>query len=331
MPATYLNKLAALADRLVSRPGAYMASDAGMKRVGLANAMKLGKLYNRIRYQRRWDLHQSAYQDDLPALLNENDGHAAGPPKVRLQDGWAIDTSHSLPHLDRLLDEGAEIIRERSGRTFGDIQYPFLRYLNFPADLEKYPSLLNFVTSSELLATASDYLKTIPSLSKCLPPGVRFMESNAALDPDHHLPPRGSQLYHIDYYDSPQVYVLVLMEDVTMECGPWTFLPASVTARVARKLGYRGRGWAYRVPDEQIYRHIDRSEEIVFAYPKGTVLFIDSSRCFHFGSRNSIKPRYMMAYALQSPCRCDFAYARLSKHKYPIGPRASRLRKMVLG
>jgi hypothetical protein len=330
MAATYLDRLAAIADRLVSRPGDYMASERGMKRVGLANSMKLGKLYNRIRHRGRWNLHRNTYQNEFSALLKQNGGEGSVTPRVRLHDGWAIDTSQSLPHLDRLLEEGAEIIRQRAGRTFGDIQYPFLRYLNFPADLQTYPSLLDFITSSEMLATAGEYIGTIPVLSKCLPPGVRFMESNAALDPDNHLPPRQSQLYHIDYYDSPQVYVLVLIEDVTLECGPWTFLPASVTERVAKRLGYRGRGWPYRVLDEQIYPHVDKSEEIVFAYPRGTVLFIDSSRCFHFGSRNCVKPRYMMAYALQSPCRCDFAYARLPIQKYPIAPGASRLRKMVL-
>src|SRR5262245_12575135 len=154
------------------------------------------------------------------------------------------------------------------------------------------------------------------------------MESNAALDPDNHLPPRDSQLYHIDFYDSPQVYVLVLMEDVTAERGPWTFLPASVTDRVSRALGYRHRGMRYGVQDEDIYRHVDRSEEIVFAYPKGTVLFIDSSRCFHFGSRNAVIPRFMLMYTLQSPCRCDFAYAHLQQGRFPIKSGDSRLRRL---
>ena len=168
-------------------------------------------------------------------------------------------------------------------------------------------------------------------LSKVRPPGVRFMESNIELDPDSHLPPRDSQLYHIDFYDSPQVYVLVLMEDVTPECGPWTFLPASTTDRVAKELGYRGRGYGYRVQDADFYQHVDKSAEIVFAYPKGTVLFIDSSRCFHFGSRDAVKPRFMVMYALQSPCRRDFAYAYMPHEDFPIPKGASRLRNMILG
>jgi hypothetical protein len=40
-------------------------------------------------------------------------------------------------------------------------------------------------------------------------------------------------------------------------------------------------------------------DAIEFCYPRGTVLFIDSSACFHYGSRNSIKPRFqlMLGYA----------------------------------
>lgn len=319
------------ADRLVTRMGAYLATDAGMKRFGLSNAMRLGRLYNRIRYRHRWNLHLDAYRGELANLLQENGGDATFPPKLRMKDGWALDSSHSLPHLDRLIAEAGEIIRQRGGREHSDTQYPFLRSLLFPGDLKKYPAFLDFVTSTELLATVIDYLGTIPVLSKVRPPGVRFMESNVRLDPDSHLPPRDSQLYHIDFYDSPQVYVLVLMEDVTSESGPWTFLPASTTDRVAEKIGYRGLGYGYRVQDKEIYRHVDKSEEIVFAHPKGTVLFIDSSRCFHFGSRDAVKPRFMVMYGLQSPCRRDFAYAYMRHEEFPIPENASRLRKLVLG
>jgi hypothetical protein len=244
--------LAKSADRCVRRIGTYLATDVGMKRFGLGNAMQLGRLYNRVRYRQRWNSHLEACRAKLPGLLQENGGDPTFPPTLRIKDGWVLDSSQSLPHLDRLIEEAGEIIRERGGRKHSAIQYPFLRSLLFPGDLKKYPAFLDFVTSTELLATVIDYLGTIPVLSKVRPPGVRFMESNVKLDPDSHLPPRDSQLYHIDFYDSPQVYVLVLVEDVTPECGPWTFLPASTTDRVARELGYRGRGYGYRVQDADV-------------------------------------------------------------------------------
>jgi len=175
-----------------------------------------------------------------------------------------------------------------------------------------------------------DYMKTIPVFSKTRPPGARFMESNIKLDPDSGLPPRDSQLYHIDFYDCPMFYVLVLLEDVTMDCGPWTFLPASVSERISKKIGYREKGRGYRLQDSYVRPYIQPNEEIVFAYPKGSVLFIDSSKCLHFGSRNALLPRYMMMYGLTTPCRRDFSLAFMKPFKYPIRPGDSRLRRMVL-
>ena len=95
----------------------------------------------------------------------------------------------------------------------------------------------------------------------------------------------------------PNVYVLVLLRDTTFEHGPWTFLPRACSQIVGEKLGYWKRGKPYRVSDEEVYSVADRSQAIEFAYPRGTVLFIESSGCFHYGSRNSVIPRFQLMYA----------------------------------
>jgi hypothetical protein len=316
-------------DKMVAPLGKYAATDQAMRRWGLDNLMKVGRAYNRVRHAARARTHARAFRLEREVLLREA-GAAATTPRLQLRDGWALDTTGTLPHLDRLLDEAASVIRERGGRHFHGQQYSFMRSLLFPGDLEHFPSYLDFICSPELLAIAMDYLGTVPRLSKAQPPGVRFMESNLALDEEPHLAPRHSQLYHIDYYDSPQVYVLVALEDITPESGPWTFLSASATDRIADRIGYRRRGFGYRVPDDVIRPHILEGEEIAFTVPKGGVLFIDSSRCFHYGSRNCVKPRFMMMYGLQSPVRCDFAQTFVVHEKFPLAPDASKLRRMVL-
>lgn len=319
-------------DKCVSGFGRYAATDEAMKRWGMLRLMKWGKTYNKLRHGSRGRRHLKAWQEEKDALLRENGGASETPsiPKIRMQDGWALDTSMTLPHLDRMLEEAGNVIREKGGREFHGQQYSFMRSLLFPEDLKKNSSYLDFITSSELLATVMDYLGTIPRLSPTQPPGVRFMESNVALDTEVHLAPRASQLYHIDFYDSPQVYVLVALEDITPECGPWTFLPTTVTDRIAKEIGYREPGYGYRVKDEVIRPLIREGEEIAFTVPKGGVLFIDSARCFHFGSRNSVTPRFMMMYGLQSPVRCDFAPCFMPHQKIPVGENPSRLRQMVL-
>lgn len=318
------------ADSLVKRPGKFFATDAGMKRFGLNRLMKWGRAYNRLRFGARWKRHLEAYEKERDLLLAENSGSFQRGPKRAMQDGWLLDTSGSLPHLGELLEQSAEVIRDRGGKHHADIQYPFLRSLLFPGDLEKYPAFLDFIVSSDVLEPAMDHLGTIPMLSRTRPPGVRFMESNILLDPDSSLPPRDSQLYHIDFYDSPMVYVLVLLTDTTIQSGPWTFLPAAETEKLTKQTGYKGRGWGYRVPDEKIRPLIDPSKEIIFEGRRGAVLFIDSSQCFHFGSRNAVNPRYMMMYGLTSPCRRDFSMAFMKPFEYQTKPGDPRLRRMVL-
>ena len=326
-----MTSLRHLTDRLLRKRAQSWLKEPGMKRYGIRNIMGAAKLYNRWRYHERAQRHYNAYQTQLDPLLLENGGPDFDPrPKIVLNDGWAIDTSQSLPCLDRLLDEAGRVVRERGGKIHSDIQQPYFRNLISPEDIHKYPSWLDFITSSEILATVTHYLKTIPVLSKTRPPGIRFMESNQNLDPNPPGAFAESQLYHLDLHDTPLVYVIVLIEDVTSESGPWTFLPASVSERAAKALGNQKRGHNYRVTDEEMYRVVDPKEAIVFAYPKGTVLFIDSSRCFHYGSRRSYKPRFQMMYAYTSVSRCDFSQTFMQPYPYPIKNQDSALRKMVL-
>jgi hypothetical protein len=322
-------KVAKLTDRLL-RPTAKFWRDKwwAMKHVGIERLRSFAKRYNQWRYSDRVQAHHDAFENGFKALLRENGSLATFPPRIELRDGWARDDSQSLPHLGRVLDQATEIVRERGGKQHSGTQQPFFRSLLFPGDFEKYPAILDFILSSELLGVAGQHLGTVPVLSKTLPPGVRFMESNAALDPDWAGPFRESQLYHLDIHDTPLVYVLVLVDDVTDESGPWTFLPASVSSRAKAALRYQQPGTEYRVTDEQIYSVIDSREAISFTGKRGSVLFIDSSACFHYGSRRSIRPRFQLMYALTTPCRCDIFQTQF-ENKYPMPPDASRLRRMV--
>jgi len=318
-----------LTDRLL-RPAAKFWRDKGwaMKHVGIDRLRSFAKRYNQWRYSDRVRMHHDAFKNEFEALLRKNGTLSTFPSRIKLNDGWARDDWQRRPYLDRVLGQGGEVVRERGGKQHSGIQQPFFRSLLFPGDFEKYPAILDFILSSELLAVAAQHLRTVPVLSKTLPAGVRFMESNAALDPDWAGPFRESQLYHLDIHDTPLVYVLVLVDDVTDESGPWTFLPASVSARAKAALRYQQPGTDYRVTDEQMYSVIDSKEAISFTGKKGSVLFIDSSACFHYGSRRSVRPRFQLMYALTTPCRCDMFQTQY-ENKYPVPAGASRLRRMV--
>src|SRR6185312_16982026 len=100
--------------------------------------------------------------------------------------------------------------------------------------------------------------------------------------------------------------------------------------RAAKQLGYWSRGVPYRMSDEAIYSVVDRKDVIEFVGARGSVLFIESSGCFHYGSRNSVKPRYQLMLGYTGACRTDFSEAIMKPMVYPVRDSDSRLRKMVL-
>lgn len=314
--------------RLARKLGGFLFED-NMRRVGIANSMKIAHAYNRARYRREHAYRKRQFRDNLGELLVEN-----GPqtrPLIEMPDGWAIDTSGTLPYLDAVLEDSDRIIAERSGaRTTATGAYrSFFQDVWTDEDNERYPSFLNFAMSSDILAAIASYVQTIPVLSTTLPAGIRFVESNAEFDDQPDLP-HDSQLYHIDYYSKPLVYVLVLLRDTSFDHGPWSFLPKSVTARAKKEIGYWKRRMPYRIGDEIVYSAADKDDMIEFSYPRGSVLFIESSGCFHFGSRNSVKPRFQLMYGYSTVCRSDFAEVFMQERPFPVRETDSRLRKMLL-
>lgn len=300
-----------------------------MALLGIRNTMRMAKGYNTLRHGHLQRRRERIWREQFAVLAAEAGGSPA--PRIRLEDGWALDESGSLPHLEDLLREADEVIEERAGSSDVDDRYrAFFRNLIAVEDHARWPAFLEFGASPEILATVSDYLGFVPALSNTLPIGVRMVESGKHLDALAHLPPRDSQVFHIDPYDHPMVYVIVLVRDCTEEMGPFTFLPASVSRRAAEELGYWSRGRPYRLSDEEIYSVVDREETRRLTYPRGTVLFIDTSRCFHYGARDGEQPRFQSMYAYTSVCRSDFSESYMPRPRFPSRSADSRLKRLTI-
>jgi hypothetical protein len=317
-------------DALLRPLGAHFDRDK-MKALGIEKTMKIAYKYNRFQWGRYEDGRRKLFETRFDDLLANNDDSQKLDGEIK--DGYYLDTSLSLPYLDETLEEGNRIIEERSGRNEKDARYrSFFRNIVPPDALNQYPALLKFITSSAVVDIISRYLGFVPCLSTWLPEGVRFVESGMEFDAESHLPPRDSQLYHIDPYCSPMVYFIVLMRDTTIRNGPFTWMGASASDEVKKATGYWKKGHGYRLSDEQVYDAVGKEPENIMTYPAGTALFIDTSRCLHFGSRNCIEPRYQVMYGFMSPCRSDFSDSiRMKLHyDFPSCEDDSELRKLIL-
>src|SRR5256886_12089705 len=212
-----------------------MASN--MKALGIRRTRTVALSYNRFRL-REFDQHrQRLYRERFNELLADN-GPAIGSDNV-MGNGWALDASRTLPGIDELIAEAEEIIAERGLKATKrpDTYRAFFQNIAKPEDTEKYPSILNFALSSSALTTVCRYMESISVLSGTLPPGIRLAESSASFDAKFS-PFRDSQLFHLDYYSDPMVYIIVLLRDVTAKSGPFRWVPAAESQAAVAKLKY---------------------------------------------------------------------------------------------
>jgi hypothetical protein len=126
------------------------------------------------------------------------------------------------------------------------------------------------------------------------------------------------------------VYIIVLLRDVTAKSGPFRWVPAAESQAAVSKLKYWEKGTPYRLQDDEFYSVVDPKSVHELAYPKGAVLFIDPSRCFHYGSRDAVIPRYQMMYGFSPLCRTDFSEQTMKPLRYHVRAQDSQLRKLVL-
>jgi hypothetical protein len=296
------------------------------RRLGLRTTGAMARRFNRGG-ERFVDYRRRLYEERFDELLEANGGRPAEP--IVLNDGFAFDESRSLPHLDALLADGEDLIERYAGGIY-ELEKAYLQDISPDSAMDTHPSLLDFVTSSEVVAAAAPAFGFVPALPGTIPQGVRLMESSTEHDPDADGPWRGSQMYHCDYHSSPTVYVIVALRDIDPEDGPLHFIGKAASRRVIEKLGYGRRGVPYRLTDEAVYSVVDPSEVERFAVPAGTVLFIESSACFHFGSRRPAKPRFQLQYSFASPVRSDFLELWRPQRVFPVRPSDSELRRLVL-
>lgn len=293
-----------------------------MRRFGQRRTQQMARRFNR--HGREWlRFRERLYEERFPELVG------ALETRLEMSDGFVVDDSHSLPHLDALLKQGEEMVERYGGRKW-EHEKPFLQNINPESAVDEYPALLDLITSPEVVAAVAPTFGYVPQLSGALPRGVRLMESSTKFDPDADGPLRESQLYHLDYHSTPTVYVVVALRDIGPDDGPLHFLGAAASRRVAEALDYGARGVPYRLTDEQVMSVADPGEVHRFSVPRGTVLFIESSACFHFGSRRPLNDRYQVQYAFTSPVRNDFLELWRPQRVYPLGETDSELRRVVL-
>jgi hypothetical protein len=140
-----------------------------------------------------------------------------------------------------------------------------------------------------LLGVASRYLGVLPVLGS-----VRILYS-----PNSNDALVSSQKFHVDPEGARQIKLFMAIRDVTKDHGPFTFVPKSLSQKMLESGRRRFR--STRVEDADIMKFAPQSEWVVHVGKPGDGVFVDTSGCFHFGSRQSKHPRYLLFVQYHDP------------------------------
>lgn len=132
---------------------------------------------------------------------------------------------------------------------------------------------MRFALQDAIVRLATAYLGEVPYLSS-----VQIFQSLSTGQTDRW---GESQLWHLDHEDSTTVKVWVYLSDVPdVEHGPFTFLPLADSRKV--KDGF----FPGRLSDEALVAQGVADRAVQVKGPRlATAFYVDSSRCYHLGSR----------------------------------------------
>lgn len=106
----------------------------------------------------------------------------------------------------------------------------------------------------------------------------------------------GTRHWHRDIEDRRMLKILVWLNDVAADGGPFTYLPAEVSERVARELRYPG-GY---LDDATIARLAGAQEVRSATGPQWTAVIVDTARVFHRGMPPTGRDRYAVTFTWTS-------------------------------
>jgi hypothetical protein len=185
---------------------------------------------------------------------------------------------------------------------------------------------MQFALSEDVLAPIAAYLGLVPILLQ--------IDIWYAYAPPSEKGPRNAQLWHLDGDDTTQVKVWIHLQDVIPESGPLTALDASRSEAFAEQTEYDS-SVEYRIPDEKVAAFVSDDDLTMFDGPAGTVDFVDTSRCMHFGSRVEegapVRRVFFAKYVTPYAFKFDRDHREQSPYRNLVSGSSSQLESLVLG
>jgi hypothetical protein len=192
--------------------------------------------------------------------------------------GYLITSHEKIAGLTDTLQNLTQfaVLKQRSLINHKNDRFNKPFYLNILSrnDLSAMPELVSLVLSEGILNILAPYYGLIPNLSHIGLFSSSYQDAVAV----------GTQCAHWDNHDRRHVKMFCYLTDVTKDDGPLTFLPAEKSLWLRKKTGRLLHTSPFR-DDSEWRKYFTEKDLIHVTGPSGTVAFLDTTRCLHFGSR----------------------------------------------
>lgn len=215
--------------------------------------------------------------------LDRDRGFEVAPPGRFAEAAEVVQSARDLA-----AEFGPEENWDRAPRAVGGYSIGLLD----PRELTRESAFIRFILRPDIIASAAEYLGVVPVLSSVQVWYSRFDGRGAN---------RG-RLFHLDPEDVSAMRVFVYCSDVDSTEGPLVVLPARASDAIQRALNVRCGGTFLPLSDEKIGAFIQPTDLSRVIGPAGTVVLIDTCRCYHYGSRvESAASRTFAVFTLLAP------------------------------
>ena len=243
---------------------------------------------------------------------------------VEREKGYVVCPAGTIPGLSDVVEYAHQTLASADLMEIqANAHKSFLLRLVTKHTLTLDTPLLRFALRDDILGTAARYLGMVPILQF-----ANVLYSSHTADE-----PAKSQLYHCDSDEAEQMKLFILCEEVTPDTGPLTFLRADQSQSIRDRVQYR---YKERLSDDVVRQSADGPvEEIALTGPAETAAFLDTSRCFHYGSRFTDASARRLVVMLQYITPLAFTlpdnYTEGATFRHLSKPEHDELTKMVLG
>lgn len=197
-------------------------------------------------------------------------------------------------------------------------KHQYLLALPIKHELTLDSPLLRLALHPALVSTVTEYIGILPILNSV----------NILYSPNQNIFSQSSQYFHLDPEGVRQVKIFIYLDEVNEDSGPFTLIPVTASKQVYPV--YKGG----RLEDDFVSAIVRETEFTPIVGSPGTMLLVDTSSCFHFGSRPGSKARPAILLQYVSPLAMifpRFGWSRKTRLSHLVQEDTPVLNRYLLG